>query len=539
MLEGKVSQHSHPRNNVPEALERELLHLAKEEEKILARDKYLRFILYTMPEYMINWHNAVLAKYLDAFVNKQILRLIICIGTRMGKTQQVSRHLPPYIFGKNPDARIIAVSHTSTRAQRVNRDVQRLIMSNRYQELFPKTRLQSQGIRKKRRDLHDDTKQRTSTIFDILGGIGQYLCAGVDGSVVGEGADYILVDDPMKGIKEAYSEVARQKVIDYYQSDLFPRLDASNGSVLITHTRWHQNDLVGFLLDLQNNNSKMKPFVVLNFPQIRTLDAQTVPEDPREPGSDEVLWPAKFSKEFMEELQAVMAPRMWAAQQMGSPIVEGGNIFKRDWFRYYDCDPVGRIYTCYREGGLAPLIISFDDIVWISYTDPSVEKKDTSDPMGMLAIGYSERHKVWLICDAFQEKELIINQDRVIRKFSFKNKALVAQVENEKAGKFLSQQSDKYNEGVDGILAHDAIPYELCPTEGLSKETRAVQMAIHMEAGRVYSLRGAPWLLVFEDQLLSFPYGKHDHLVDCLSMARFREPEGMSPAEAMLQKMNM
>ena len=515
------------------ALELELLRLARLEDEILARDRFLAFIRYTMPTYLTSWHNVTLAKYLHAFALGIITRLIVCMGPRMGKTQQVSIHLPAYILGRDPDAQIIAVSHTATLAAKVNRSVQRVIDSPQYRRLFPETTLFGRNSR----IAAEGNYLRNSDEFEIVGHRGRYYGRGVEQPVVGSGANFILIDDPIRGFKQAFSVASQKTVVEYVQAELIPRLNEATGGILVTHTRWTDRDLIAHLLELQEQNPSMQKYTVLNFPQILTLEADTVPEDPRTPGDGEVLWPSKFPAAFMEELRIAMGPRMWAAQQQGRPSVEGGNIFKRENIRYYDFDGVKNVFTCYRKGR-APIVIPAKDLTWYAYVDPSVEKKVTSDPIGMMAIGYSETFKVWLVKDAMQEKAEIIEQDRMIRSFAFKNRCLAAKIENAHTGKVLCQMAKSYNAGDEGEVSHDAIPYEECPTEGLAKETRAVQMAIHMEVERVFFLRDAPWGPMFENQILLFPNAKDDHLVDCFSMARFTEPEEMSPAEAILKRMN-
>jgi len=78
-----------------------------------------------MPEYQFSWHNQLLIDKLEAFARKEIKRLMVFMPPRHGKSQLVSRHLPAYLFGQNPDARVIACSYSADLASSMNRDVQR------------------------------------------------------------------------------------------------------------------------------------------------------------------------------------------------------------------------------------------------------------------------------------------------------------------------------------------------------------------------------------------------------------------------------
>jgi predicted phage terminase large subunit-like protein len=97
-------------------------------------------------------------------------------------SQIVSRHLPAYLLGRNPDARIIACSYSAELASAMNRDVQRIIDDARYHELFPNTKLSSANVR-----TVAGNYLRNSDVFEIVGRKGMYLSSGVGGGITGRG----------------------------------------------------------------------------------------------------------------------------------------------------------------------------------------------------------------------------------------------------------------------------------------------------------------------------------------------------------------
>ena len=115
--------------------------LRKELAREKARRSIAEFCLFTDDLYQMNWHHRLLCEYLDAFTKKEIRRLMVFMPPRHGKSELVSRKLPAFIFGRNPDASIISTSYSADLAQRMNRDVQRIMDSPAYLELFPDTRL--------------------------------------------------------------------------------------------------------------------------------------------------------------------------------------------------------------------------------------------------------------------------------------------------------------------------------------------------------------------------------------------------------------
>lgn len=149
----------------------------EEIKKEKARRKLIHFITYTKPDYQVNWHHEKLANTLDKFVKKEIKRLMVFAPPRHGKSEIVSRRLPAFIHGINPNARIIATSYSGSLASAMSKDVQRIIDSPRYHELFPNTTLiGSEYTPIKSR------YTRTNQQYEVVGYEGTYYSAGVGGS---------------------------------------------------------------------------------------------------------------------------------------------------------------------------------------------------------------------------------------------------------------------------------------------------------------------------------------------------------------------
>jgi predicted phage terminase large subunit-like protein len=155
-----------------------------------ARSNLLDFTRFTFPEYRVNWHHRLICQKLDEFLEGENKRLIISCPPRHGKSELVSRRFPAYILGRNPDTKIIACSYSSDLASLLNRDVQRIIDSPEYQELFPETRLNSANVR----TTAQENYLRNSDIFEIVGHNGVYRSSGVGGSITGMGGNCLTGD---------------------------------------------------------------------------------------------------------------------------------------------------------------------------------------------------------------------------------------------------------------------------------------------------------------------------------------------------------
>lgn len=276
-------------------------------EKEIARRSFLDFITYTMPTFEVSDHHIIFADAIEKFISREYKNLIISCPPRHGKSEMVSRRLPAYLFGKDPNTAIITSSYSADLAGRMNRDVQRIIDHELYSELFPNTKLNSKNVR-------TDSKNnyvRNSDMFEIVGHKGVYRSTGVGGGITGMGARFGIIDDPIKDHEEANSPRMRQKIWDWYTSTLLTRIEG-DGGVLICQTRWHTDDLVGRLENDPN-------FVVINLPAINS--------------KGEALWPERYDIDFLKQRKKDLGTKNFESLYQQSPILDGGNIIKRESIR--------------------------------------------------------------------------------------------------------------------------------------------------------------------------------------------------------------
>lgn len=312
------------RNPIPAGIDPvELEHaLEAEEARDRARSGVLNFTLYTKANYQIGWHHRALCRKLNAFARGEIKRLMVFMPPRHGKSELVSRRLPAYLLGQNPDAKIIAASHTADLASAMNRDVQRIIDSQAYIDLFPETRLSSENVRAET----SGSYLRNSNEFEIVGASGSYKCAGVGGALTGRGGDFLILDDPIKDQEQADSPTYRKKLWEWYVSTFASRLE-KDGSILITLTRWHEDDLAGKLLALAKSDPEADQWEIVSFPAIK--ENIEIEHDTREEG--EALWPEKYPIERLKGIRATGGSRNFNALYQQRPSAAEGSTIKRAW----------------------------------------------------------------------------------------------------------------------------------------------------------------------------------------------------------------
>ena len=156
--------------------------LRKQDQIDKARKGLLNFTCYVFKDYEVNWHHRIIARALNKVVSGELKRVIFTIPPRHGKTTLISHHLPAFMLGLNPRTKIISASYGQSLASRNNRDVQRIIESPSYQQLFPATRLASQATKADK-----GSWLKNATMFETVGYGGCFISAGVGSSLTGFG----------------------------------------------------------------------------------------------------------------------------------------------------------------------------------------------------------------------------------------------------------------------------------------------------------------------------------------------------------------
>lgn len=161
----------------------------------------------------------------------------------------------------------------------------------------------------------------TETEWQVAGAQGGMYAVGVGGSLSGKPADVLIVDDPLKGMTEADSELVKRRLIDWWQSVALARLSPT-ASVILVQTRWTEDDLAGHALEQGG-------WEYLNFPAVAERGVADALN--RKPGQ-----PLETSRghtmETWQETKAAVGPRVWTALYQGNPTPTGGGLFLREWF---------------------------------------------------------------------------------------------------------------------------------------------------------------------------------------------------------------
>lgn len=443
----------------------------------------------------MNWHHEALCNTLDRWLFGDISRLMVFMPPRHGKSELVSRRLPAYLLGRNPDATVIACSYAADLAQAMNRDVQRIVESPGYAELFPGTTLNGKNIR-----TLSGSWMRNSDIFEVVGRKGMYRCAGVGGGITGMGFTHGIIDDPIKNAEQALSETHREKVWEWYTSTFYTR-QMKGGRILLTVTRWHEDDLPGRLLRLAADDPKADQWHVLTFPA-EAMPAPLHPADKRRPG--EALWPQWFGLDFLSRTRAGLGSYQYAALYQQQPTPAGGAVFKGDWFnRNFTSD----LESCVVGG----FTYRLDKLEVFAVLDPAASEKQSGDYTAIGVFAITPRNDL-LILDMVRERLGVEGIAPAVKRIADKYRLQYVAIESNGFQVAISRELRRMK-GIPPIK-------EITPL-GKGKLLRATEAIVRAESGQIWLLKGANWISCFLDEVTKFTGNadKHDDQVDVLAYA--------------------
>lgn len=496
-----------------EAARREAVRRAgnsRDDKLLLARSNMLDFTTYTKPDYSVNWHHSIICSILDRVLlylidptdPRGLNRIMFSAPPRTGKTELVSRRFPAYVFGRLPDTSIIATSYGADLASLINRDVQRIMVSDRYKAVFPDVRLNERNVRTDA----SGNYLRNNDIFEIVGYGGSYRSAGVGGAIVGLGGKLIIIDDPIKSRAEANSEAYRKALKEWYTATLYSRLADDKSAIVLMHQRWHEDDLAGWLLDRCDPNSpeydpSADKWILVTFPAV--LDS--IPDPKREyhyyqsyinyeqRQLNEALWPERFSLEQLERIRS-QGIEDWDSIQQQRPRSPKGAKFQRQWFK------------------LCETIVLSDECELIRYWDKAGTSGAGAFSCGVLMLFDPHRHLgvSFIVVDVVRKQVEATGREKLIRQ--------TAILDNARYGRVIiwyeQEPGSGGKESAQNTLVNTLVGFEAyCERATGDKVIRANPFAVQAGANNVGILVG-DWNEVYLRELESFPFGRYKDQVD-------------------------
>jgi predicted phage terminase large subunit-like protein len=295
-----------------------------------AQESFHAYRRYLHPDLLINWWQRELCRVMQQFKEDweagKRPKLLIESPPQHGKTFCVVDFIT-WMAGLHPECKTIYASFSDRLGVRANLMCQRTFDTDRYQTIFPETRISQPGA---------NGGLRNQDMLEYIGHEGSFRNTTVRGSITGESLSLGCIDDPLKGREEAGSELIRNKTWDWFTDDFFTRF-SDNAGLLCIATRWHLDDPLGRLRQTLGASVQ-----VYSYPAIAVHD-----EPNRKTG--EPLCPALKSLDFLLERKRTMASANWEALYQQNPQIPGGMLIHGASFPRYTVLPVLTGRTIYGD----------------------------------------------------------------------------------------------------------------------------------------------------------------------------------------------
>jgi predicted phage terminase large subunit-like protein len=455
----------------------------------------------------------VLADVLQRVADGVLKRVMVFAPPRHGKSEIVSRYFPAYYLYRHPEHFVALVSYGQELANRLSRSARTNYFAFRQQQTKGAVKLWETGQG------------------------GGLQAAGIGGTLTGSGFHLGIIDDPIKDAEEASSERIRQRNKDWWQSVFYTRAEPG-AAIVIIQTRWHEDDLAGWLLQQEweeaesPDDSEPERWHIVNFEAIKSSTDElahlaeqdghglfpptcTVEPDWREAG--EALSPLRYPAERLERTKRRVGQYYWAALYQQRPRPKSGLVFKIDKIVIVD-----------------PPAVVFSRLRVVRYWDKAATTNVESDFTVGTLVGYDDIAGLVYLLDMQRGQWTPGERDRRIVETYTRDKAQWGDDRLQTWG-----EQEPGASGVDAAIAFRKLIVArggACYFESVSgsKGDRADPLASAVDSGVVRMLR-APWNPTLRRELADFPYGQHDDIVDSASggynkLHRAPDPNQIAPS---------
>ncbi len=273
-------------------------------QSALGGQSVLDFIPRASPNFVAPQHLLEVAN-LFARAEYEPIRALISVPPRHGKTETII-HGIPWFLHRHPEALLAYITYSGDLAAE---------KSLRALDIAARSGLALDPRRRR--------ANRWGTAYE-----GGLMAVGIGGALTGKGANILIVDDPIKNREEAESKTVRDKNFNWFTSTAMTRIEPG-GSVIVVHTRWHEDDLIGRLLRERDG-----AWEYINLP---ALD-----------NGGRALWPGRWPASALNVRKEEVGPYDWASLFMGQPRPRGGRLFEApaEWYEFPEVDRSSILIAC-------------------------------------------------------------------------------------------------------------------------------------------------------------------------------------------------
>ena len=454
---------------------------------IQSKDSFLHFIAMFAPTLVPDWimgrHIHLIADRLQKVESGEMKRLMVFLPPRSSKSVICSKLFPAWYVGRHPQHEILTVSHSDQLASDFGRSVRDLVNFDLFNTVFPDVALRS--------DVRAAGKWKTNQG-------GTYYAAGVRSQIAGRGAHVAILDDVMSE-EDSFSETGRRYVKEWYPSGLRTRI-MPNGSIVIINTRYHEDDLCGWLLRQESQIELENKWEVIKIPAWVDEPSSKMLNLPVGSSYFPEWKPSEILKNDEEEIKASNGSRYWESLYMQNPVPDTGGIIKKKWLKWWDYDEppaCDYIIQTYDTAFSTKTTADFSVIqTWGIFEHMETDSTGRENWVSNLILLGNEKGRFDYPALRTKAQEL----------YDY-HKPDVCIIEKKASGQSLIQDLRRA-----GLPVLDYIPDR-------DKTARVYAATPLMEAGRVWLPKGYEWSDDLYGEAITFPNARHDDQVDAMTMA--------------------
>ena len=438
-------------------------------------------------QFEVNWHIDAISEFLMAMRMGQFRRGNINLSPRFGKTLQCSVAFPMWWLGDEPWMKIICASYSAELSQEIHQKCRTIANQAWFKDAFPRF-----NISNSQEDENEAITKSTQKQFITTDG-GCRIATSTHGSITGKGGDLIIGDDLMNP-DEANSTTKRESCIEWCKDTLFSRFDdKKKGMFINVQQRLHEFDFTGTFVDDTWENLVLP----VRFDERKIYTFNNFKKEVKE---GEWLDEKRYSQIEMDEDIKNMGSKNYNAQYLQQTIPADGEIFKKEYFKYFTYAPkfdYRAIYadTAQKEGRTNDysvfmcLGVRYIENRKFVYLLDVMRKKLTSPKLLVAAKEFWNKHHKDLSsplvhCDHWIPDMYSLENQGELIKFA---------IEDKSSGSGLIQD----------LESGSNIPITKLLPEA-DKISRANDVLPRMESGQVLFPKNAPWLPDLEKELLTF-----------------------------------
>ncbi len=314
--------------------------------------------------------------------------------------------------------------------------------------------------------------------------------AGVDSNLVGSHPDVIIMDDLVnRDIVESEDMSAKAKLRYKDALDLLE----PGGQLIIIGTRWSDSDLYEWILNPENHivesfDKMIKPAFETDF------DLNTVFSTGDESMIRNHLWPEKFNFKELKDRYREKGPYEFSAQYLNDPVPDEAADFHKDWFHYMDLE----------EWRGRKVNVNFT-------VDPAISLKKEADFTGVVG---TKTDQFGFIGPIYIGK-FKIPPDQLIKLLFWIGETFHPDTIGIEMVAF--QKVLQYSINEEMRRRGHSLPIVELKTQDRSKDERIRALQPLYANGKILHSKQVPGYEILEDELLRFPRGKHDDVIDAMA----------------------